>query len=146
MVAVVLTIAFLTNINAVASPAFLNAKLVVVRAPDNSEVVQNSELRATVSPVSAQIFDQNPKLKAAMVGADASYEELKKVPEYFHTIPRDPAFEVQLTEKEATALISELNMQTQEQRVYEDYVVKFYDTDIEVAGSVYHIAITLAGK
>jgi len=96
MVAAILIIALLTNINAVASPAFLNAKLVVVRAPDDSEVAQNSELRATFSSVSAQMLDQNPKLKVAMNGADESYEELKKVPEFFHTIPRDPAFEVQL--------------------------------------------------
>jgi hypothetical protein len=136
------------NILASAAPTFVSGKLIVVRAPDDSEVVQNTTLRTQFSPISLPVLDLNPKLKEAIAGADTNYDIYSRYQgsRYQDIIVREPAYEVAITEQEANLLMSNLPLVSQDQKIYDEGIVKYNNAQIQLGGKVYHIAIIVVAK
>jgi len=125
---------------------FADGKLSVIRAAENSEIVQDASKRAQFVPVSVTVLDKNPKLSEAMKGADANHDVLARMSNLIEAKPVNDVFEVKITEEEANALTRDIVPLSVKQQSHDNIVLKDHQMMIQVDGKFYVITMTTVYK
>jgi hypothetical protein len=89
------------------TPAFLDGKIVAIRAPPGSDYYYNADKRALFVSIPQLVMDKNPEIKEVLDEADSLFEVWSKYPANFLSKP-DALASVDLNEIQTTRLLSVL--------------------------------------